>query len=632
MSTACAHSRFTPSRRERDRGSLRAPIPGGIPEASDQGKRDRKLRADVFDVPANAGKAQAIFDLWPLWRRGLRTEANVAWRDIMAGRALRTRILAPAEKNEPGIMASKERIGAQEQQMIRAQMAGSVGSWLSNRQNDVRDAITRQFTPGRWGGASKRRFSALPEDRREAIEAELAVLRHELRAINKQKAWMVPSGTAVMRTVDKAQAPVSDRARRLARTMFLGIAARHRWPRFEKLAMRLDERMGLGPQKAKIWIDPADHGGIFAWWLHVRPTGAKAPVLLPIRGWGRDRDGGRGTGLFRSGTLGKTVNLFVGDDGRLKAALTRDVTEIFAENREAYHPLTDVLALDFGLRTLFATNHGDLLGRNFRAKIEPVARRAAAEAARMQRAGKKPRDSALYGRLVTRLRAMIETEVNRTLNHAVALHRPRVLAVEKLDFRRSRLSRRMNRLLTNCGRGAVAKKLADLNARYGIEIHEVEPAYTSKTCSGCGYVDARQRSGETFHCRHCGKKLHADVNGARNIAKAVTGHPTDHETAKRGGRSAFSGASSPVGRKRPRKASSSPRTRSFTLRDLVRRFDESMTDLVSVSRPRRGKSGARESASDPRLTNPYWKRHSALLKRKSDGTRNAVDAGFAVAT
>lgn len=626
------HSRFSPSHRERDCGSVRAPVPGDFAEAADMGKRNRKLRADVFDVPANAGKAQVIFDLWPLWRRGLRAEANVAWRDIHAGRALRTRILAPAEKKEAGIMASKARIGAQEQQMIRAQATASVASWLSNRQNDVRDAITRQFTPSRWGGAAKQRFNALPDDRRAAIESGLAELRHELYAINLRKALMVPAGTAVMRKVGKVQVPVSGRARRLARIIFLGIAARHRWPRFEKLAMRLDERMGVGPQKARIWIEPADHGGLFAWWLHVRPTGAKAPVLMPIRGWGRDRDGGRGTGLFRPGTLGKTVNLFVGVDGRLKAALTRDMTEIFAESREAYHPLTDVLALDFGLRTLFATNHGDLLGRSFRAKIEPVARRAAAEAARMQRAGKKPRDSALYGRLVTRLRAMIETEVNRALNHVVALHRPRLLAVEKLDFRGSGLSRRMNRLLTNCGRGAVARKLADLNARYGIEIHQVEPAYTSKTCSGCGYVDARQRSGETFHCRHCGRKLHADVNGARNIALAVTGHPADHETAKGDGRSARPGASSPAGRKRPRKASSSPRTRSVTLRDLVRRFDESMTNLRSVSRPRRGKSGARESAPDPRLTNPYWKRHSALLTGRSDGPRNAVAAGFAVAT
>jgi len=607
-----AHSSFTPSRRERN--------------------RDRTLRADVFDMPANAGKAQVIFDLWPLWRRGLRAEANVAWRDIHAGRALRTRLLAPSEAVEPGIVASKARIGAQEQQMIRAQMAGSVGSWLSNRQNDVRDAITRQFTPSRWGGAAKRRFSALPEDRRAAIESTLAELRHELYVINLQKAWMVPAGTSVMRKVGKTQVPVSGRARRLARTIFLGIAARHRWQRFRRLAMRLDERMGVGPQKAKIWIDPADHDGIFAWWLHVRPTGAKEPVLLPIRGWGRDRNDGRGTGLFRPGALGKTVNIFVGDDGWLKAALTRDMTDVFATRREGYRPLTEVLALDFGLRTLFATNHGDLLGRNFRAKIEPVARRAAAEAARMQKAGKKPRDSAHYSRLVARLRAMIETEVNRALNHAVALHRPRMLAVEKLDFRGSGLSRRMNRLLRNCGRGAVAKKLADLNERYGIEIHEVEPAYTSKTCSCCGYVDARQRSEETFHCRHCGRKLHADVNGARNIAKAVAGQPADHETAKGDGRSARPGASSPAGRKRPRKASSSPRDRTPTLRDLVRRFDESMTDLVLVSRPRRGKSGARESAPDPRLTNPYWKRHSALLKGRSDGPRNAVDAGFAVAT
>ncbi len=632
MCIGCAYSSFTPSRRERDHGSVRAPVPGGIPEASDKGKRDRKLRADVFDVPANAGKAQAVFDLWPLWRRGLRTEANVAWRAIMGGRALRTRILAPAEKNEPGIMVSKERIGAQEQQIIRAQMAGSVGSWLSNRQNDVRDAITRQFTPSRWGGAAKRRFNSLPEDRRAAIETDLNDLRHELYVINLQKAWMVPDGTAVMRKVGKAQMPVSGRARRLAQTIFLGIASRHRWPRFQRLAMRFDERMGIGPQHAKIWIEPADHGGLFAWWLHVRPTGTKAPVLLPIRGWGRDRDDGRGTGLFRPGVLGKTVNIFVGDDGRLKAALTRDMTEIFAETREAYHPLTDVLSLDFGVRNLFATNYGDLLGRNFRDKIGPLADRADAEAARMQRAGKKPRDSALWITLVTRLRAMIETEVNRALNHAVALHRPRVLAVEKLDFRGSGLSRRMNRLLTNCGRGAVAKKLADLNARYGIEIHEVEPAYTSKTCSCCGYVDARQRSGEKFHCRHCGKKSHADVNGARSIAKAVTGQPADHETTKGDGRSALPGSSSPPIGSRSRKASSSPRTRSFTLRDLVRHFDESMTDLRAVSRPRRGKSAARESAPDPRLTNPYSKRHSVLLKGKSDGPRNDIAAEFAVAT
>lgn len=655
MFSAVAHSSFVPSRRERDHGSLRPPIPGAEAQPATKGKRDRKLRADVFEVPANTSKAEAIFDLWPLWRRGLLAEAITARRDLMAGRALRTLILATEEADEPWIAASKVRIGAQEQQMIRAQATATIATWRSSRQNDVREAINRQFTPRRWGGAARRRFDALPVERREALEADIAELRHELHAINAQQAWMVPTDTAVMRKLDGALVPVSDRARRLARAIFLGIAARHRWPRFEKLAMRLDDRAGFSLDGSKVWLEPAHHGGLFAWWLHLKPTGAKAPVLLPIRGWGRDREDGRGTGLARPGTLAKTLNFFLGDDGKLKVALTRDLTEVFSESRDAYHPLTDVLSLDFGLRSLFATNFGDLLGRGFLGKIEPVAHRADAEAARMQKAGKKPRESERYLKLVTRLKAMIETEVNRVLNHAVALYRPRVLAVEKLDFRGAGLGRRMNRLLTNCGRGAVAKKLADLEDRYGIEIHEVEPAYTSKTCSSCGYVDAKQQSGEKFHCRHCGRSSswfcvadegssgafkakngrspkHADVNGARNIAKAVSGQPADHETATGDGRSDLPGASSPAGRKRSRKTSSSPRNRSFTLRDIVRRFDESMTDLGSVSRPKRGKSGARESAPDPRLTNPYWRRHSALLKGKSAGPRNTEAAAFAVAT
>lgn len=614
-------------------------MPGDVPQPA-QRSNDRKLRADVFDVPANTGKSQAIFDFWPVWRRGLRAEGNVARRDIMSGRALRTRLLAADEKAEPGITASKVRIGAQEQQMVRAQAVANIGSWLSNRRNDVRDAITAQFTPSHWGKPARRRFQALPPDRREKIEADLTLLRHELNAINIQKAWMVEPGIAVMRNDDATGGliVVSDRARRLARTIFQGIAFRHRWPRFRSLAMRLDGRAGAGDA----WLEPAEPGSPFAWWLNVQPTGVKTPVALPIRGWGREGSnpdgvfGDRSTGALRAGTLGKTVNLFVGDDGCLKAALTRDVTEVFEETRVAYVPLTDVLALDFGLNSLFASNHGDLVGRNFKAKIQPVAERANAEARRMQKLGRKPRDSALYQSLVQRLRGMIDTEINRALNALVARHRPRVLAVELLDFREMKLGRRMNRLLTNCGRGAVAKKLADLHDRLGIEIHEVEPAYTSKTCSCCGYVDDRQRNGEKFRCRFCGTRMHADVNGARNIAASVSGGVSgpavEPGTDNGDGCSATPGRSRTVSRrKRKRKASSSPRTRSFVLKDIVRRFDARMANLVSVSKLKRGKSGTRESAPDPRLTNPYWKRHSLLIGKSVDG-RNITATAFAVDT
>jgi IS605 OrfB family transposase len=251
----------------------------------------------------------------------------------------------------------------------------------------------------------------------------------------------------------------------------------------------------------------------------------------------------------------------------------------------------------------------------------------------MQRLGRKPRESAAYRALVARIRGLIDTEVNRALNQLVARHQPRVLVVEKLDFREPGLSRRMNRLLTNCGRGAVARKLGALAERLGIEVHEVEPAYTSQTCSACGYVAKANRKGDKFACRHCGTRIHADVNGARNIAKMFEGQAADHETGEAEGRSDLRPPSSPAAQRRQKqRASSSPRQpRSITLRDLVRRFDEREPEPRAVSRPR-GRAGARESAPDPRLSNPYWRRFSSLFRSSSKPGWNEASAAFAAAT
>lgn len=224
---------------------------------------------------------------------------------------------------------------------------------------------------------------------------------------------------------------------------------------------------------------------------------------------------------------------------------------------------------------------------------------------------------------------MIDCEVNRAINHLVQPYRPRVLAVETLDFRGSKLGRRMNRLLTNCGRGAVARNLAELKARLGIMVHQVDPAYASHTCSSCGYVASANCKDQAFRCRFCGIWIHANVNGARNFAKAVSGHPVDPETDDRIGCSALRSGASPTGQRRTRKASreSRVRPRSLTLRDLVRRFDESWPELRPVSSQSRKRSlepGARESAPDPRSANPYWKRFSRLMKGTSTADGNDV--------
>ena len=49
-------------------------------------------------------------------------------------------------------------------------------------------------------------------------------------------------------------------------------------------------------------------------------------------------------------------------------------------------------------------------------------------------------------------------------------------------------------------------------------VHKVYPAYTSQTCSCCGYISKKNRLSQSrFVCQQCGYMDHADINGAQNI-------------------------------------------------------------------------------------------------------------------
>jgi IS605 OrfB family transposase len=55
----------------------------------------------------------------------------------------------------------------------------------------------------------------------------------------------------------------------------------------------------------------------------------------------------------------------------------------------------------------------------------------------------------------------------------------------------------------------------------GVPVYFVDPAYTSQTCSRCGYrSQANRHSQASFRCQQCGFCCHADHNAAMNIARA----------------------------------------------------------------------------------------------------------------
>lgn len=54
----------------------------------------------------------------------------------------------------------------------------------------------------------------------------------------------------------------------------------------------------------------------------------------------------------------------------------------------------------------------------------------------------------------------------------------------------------------------------------GREFIQVDPAYTSQSCSKCGHREAANRNGKFFNCLLCGHVDDADVNAAVNILKS----------------------------------------------------------------------------------------------------------------
>jgi putative transposase len=178
------------------------------------------------------------------------------------------------------------------------------------------------------------------------------------------------------------------------------------------------------------------------------------------------------------------------------------------------------LALDWGLSSaLFATDDGRLLGRGILARLVELDRILTPHTTDLQRRGVRLRTDPYFQQLNRRIGDFMTNEVNRLLNR-LATEQIRSFNVEALDFRHGGLSKPMNRIITRAGRAAVQAKLDRLLQTHGITTVKVPAPYSSQQCSGCDYTHkTNRRSQARFRCRFCGKKLHADVNSARSLAK-----------------------------------------------------------------------------------------------------------------
>ena len=195
------------------------------------------------------------------------------------------------------------------------------------------------------------------------------------------------------------------------------------------------------------------------------------------------------------------------------------VSPILAHNKAPLRTNEEELGLDFGLVTMFTTSTGERHGIKTFIKLKIWDELLLARTKELQKEGKKLSSDPYYKALQSKIKSFFKNEIGRILNK-LGKKGYAVFVVEKLDFRYSNLSKKMNRLLTRTYRKVIKNKFVRLEEKYGIRTIEVNAAYTSQECSKCGYVSKENRKSQSrFACKCCNYKINADVNAARNIVK-----------------------------------------------------------------------------------------------------------------
>jgi putative transposase len=204
--------------------------------------------------------------------------------------------------------------------------------------------------------------------------------------------------------------------------------------------------------------------------------------------------------------------------------LVRDVDQWFVsvvcEIDIANPPISGkpAIGIDRGVTNLLADSNGRIVPN------PKYVERAQQSLKRAQRAlSRKKKGSKNQERAAVRV-AKLHRKAHRRRDHVLQCESNRyaesqgVIVIEALRIKDMiRAGGALGRQIAGAGWRKFASMLEYKARDTGAMVIEVNPAYTSQTCSRCGVVDANNRKGERYACSSCGYVDHADVNAARNL-------------------------------------------------------------------------------------------------------------------
>ena len=98
------------------------------------------------------------------------------------------------------------------------------------------------------------------------------------------------------------------------------------------------------------------------------------------------------------------------------------------------------------------------------------------------------------------------------------------------SFSMDGLGKKMRRKLSLWVRGQLKERLCFKAARRGVKVVLAPSAYSSQTCTECGYADRENRHGDSFKCLCCGHTAQSDTNAAQNLL--MRAHDKNYESSR----------------------------------------------------------------------------------------------------
>src|SRR5258708_1238494 len=262
-------------------------------------------------------------------------------------------------------------------------------------------------------------------------------------------------------------------------------------------------------------LEPAQDSP-FDYWLTISTLAFRKQLLVPVKLAAYHREALKDKTINTSVTLNKR-----GDGWWLTLSYDKEVPVHTA-------PSAPVVGVDVGIANFVTTSTGKHYGTfhgklKERQKRDREKRRRNAKFRQCRKRNDVKKLPAMTSRTGQRLARHVRQEINRAVNQCFTEHPDAQIAYEHLSVATMKYKvRAMNAYLYASNLAHIPKQIAWNAVKRGRAAIRVRSAYSSQECSMCHYVDRANRPNQqTFCCRVCGYRAHADLNAAMNIQRRV---------------------------------------------------------------------------------------------------------------